>query len=112
MLHQLLLSPPVAYVLLFAVIAALSSLSKRMAFHRKGKGPSGSGAEYACGEDFKGHMAQPDYSQFFPFAFFFTILHVVALVIATVPAVDARTFAIAAVYCAGAVIGLSVLQRR
>ena len=29
---------------------------------------------------------QPDYGQFFPFAFFFTILHVVALMVATVPA--------------------------
>ncbi len=112
MLHSLLLSPPVAFALVFAAVVGLSSLSKRMAFHGKGKGSAGSGAEYACGEDFKGHMAQPDYSQFFPFAFFFTLLHVVALVIATVPSVDAGTFAIAAVYCAGAVIGLSVLQRR
>jgi NADH:ubiquinone oxidoreductase subunit 3 (subunit A) len=112
MFRQLLLSPPVAFAVLFAAIVAFSSLSRRMAFRRKGEGSAGSGAEYACGEDFKGYMAQPDYSQFFPFAFFFTILHVVALVIATVPAVDARTFAIAAVYCAGAVIGLSVLQRR
>jgi hypothetical protein len=111
MLHQLMLSPPVAFALLFAVIVAFSAFSKRMAFHAKGEGTAASGAEYACGEDFKGYMAQPDYSQFYPFAFFFTLLHVVALVIATVPAVDARTFAIAAVYCAGAVIGLSVLQR-
>jgi len=111
MMRSLLLSPPVAFALLLAVVAGLSTLSKRMAFRGRGKNPAGSGAEYACGEDFKGYMAQPDYSQFFPFAFFFTILHVVALVIATVPSVDAGTFAIAAVYCAGAVIGLSVLQR-
>jgi NADH:ubiquinone oxidoreductase subunit 3 (subunit A) len=108
---SLLLSPPVAFALLFAAVTGLSALSKRISFRNKNKNSAGSGAEYACGEDFKGHMAQPDYSQFFPFAFFFTILHVVALVIATVPSVNAGTFAIAAVYCAGAVIGLSVLQR-
>jgi NADH-quinone oxidoreductase subunit A len=110
--QSLLLSPPVAFAVLFAAVAGLSALSKRISFRSKNKNSAGAGAEYGCGEDFKGHMAQPDYSQFFPFAFFFTILHVVALVIATVPSVDAGTFAIAAVYCAGAVIGLSVLQRR
>ncbi len=106
------LSPPVAFGILLAVTALLSLLGGRLAFRRKGPKPSGSGKGYACGEDFKGHGAQPDYSSFFPFAFFFTILHVVALAVASVPAVNAGIFAIAAVYCAGAVIGLSVLQRR
>jgi hypothetical protein len=109
---HMLLSPPVAFLVLFAVAAAFSLLSRRVAFRRSGPGAKGAGAGYACGEDFQGHMAQPDYSQFFPFAFFFTLLHVVALGIATVPSVSAGVFAIAAVYCLGAVIGLSVLQRR
>jgi len=42
---------------------------------------------YACGEDIPQTMVQPDYGQFFPFAFFFTILHVVALTVTTLPAV-------------------------
>ncbi len=48
----------------------------------------------------------------FPFAFFFTILHVVALVIATVPTETIETFAIAVVYVVGAIIGLFILLRK
>jgi hypothetical protein len=106
------LSPPVAFGIVLAATGLLSLLGGRLSFRRKGGKPAGSGAGYACGEDFKGHGAQPDYSAFFPFAFFFTILHVVALAVASVPFVNAGIFAIAAVYCAGAVVGLSVLQRR
>jgi hypothetical protein len=39
---------------------------------------------YACGEDIPGRKAQYSY-HLFHFAFFFTVLHVAALVIATVP---------------------------
>jgi NADH-quinone oxidoreductase subunit A len=109
---KLLLSPPVLLALLFALAAAFSAWTARMAFKRKGDRPEHSGDGYACGEDFQGHLAQPDYSAFFPFAFFFTILHVVALVLASVPAMDAGVFAVAAVYGVGAVTGLAVLQRR
>ncbi len=67
---------------------------------------------YACGEEFDGHMIQPDYSQFFPFAFYFTILHVVALVIATVPIESIEVFTIAVIYVISALIGLFILLRR
>jgi hypothetical protein len=39
---------------------------------------------YACGEDIPGKKVQYSY-HLFHFAFFFTVLHVAALVIATVP---------------------------
>ena len=68
---------------------------------------------YACGEDMPEHACiQPDYGQFFPFAFFFTILHVVALMATTVPVETASTFVLALVYIAGAVVGLTVLYRK
>jgi NADH:ubiquinone oxidoreductase subunit 3 (subunit A) len=111
MLQQLLLSPPVAFAVLFAVIVAFSSLSKRMAFQRKGEGTAAAGSEYACGEDFKGYMAQPDYSQFFPFAFFFTILHIIALIATTVPVDALDSLTIPVFYLVGAVIALSVFLR-
>ena len=41
---------------------------------------------YACGEDMDENSFSPDYSQFFSFAFFFSIMHVVALMVATMPA--------------------------
>jgi uncharacterized protein (DUF983 family) len=67
---------------------------------------------YACGEDVPNHRLQPDYSHFFRFAFFFTIIHVVALVISTVPAASPDTYAIMVMYIAGALIGLSILFRK
>jgi NADH-quinone oxidoreductase subunit A len=74
--------------------------------------PAGLTKEYACGEDVPTAMIQPDYSQFYPFAFYFTILHVVALMIATVPVATIETSVIAVVYILGAIIGLCVLYTR
>jgi NADH:ubiquinone oxidoreductase subunit 3 (subunit A) len=108
---RLLLAPPVAFIIIFFGMVIVSALLSRCAF-RKRKNSSEGEKAYACGEDFHGHLIQPDYSQFFPFAFFFTILHVVALVVATVPAVTLETFAIALVYVAGAIIGLLILLRK
>jgi NADH-quinone oxidoreductase subunit A len=106
-----MLSPPVVFLVLLGAAWALSWLCSRCAW-RKRAHEGASRSAYACGEVLKSHMIQPDYSQFFPFAFFFTILHVVALVIATVPVETIETFAIAVVYLAGAVIGLCTLLRK
>lgn len=77
---------------------------------------NGQGEPYSCGENIPTHMIQPDYTQFFPFAFYFTILHVVALMLAIVPATTVNTFAkifiMAMIYILGAIIGLVVLYRR
>jgi NADH:ubiquinone oxidoreductase subunit 3 (subunit A) len=111
MMSTILYAPPLAFLIVLAAVMALFLLSNRCASPKR-KDAGASQKAYACGEDFKGHMIQPDYSQFFPFAFFFTILHVVALVIATVPAEDLGTFAVAAVYVVGAVMGLVILLRK
>jgi NADH:ubiquinone oxidoreductase subunit 3 (subunit A) len=82
-MESILLSPPVAFTVLFAVIALIIYLSKFIA--AKGILSAGKEEAYASGEDYKVHHVEPDYSQFFPFAFFFTIMHVVVLIVATVP---------------------------
>jgi NADH-quinone oxidoreductase subunit A len=102
--------PPIALTLMLLVAGGLSWVLSRLAY--KGKSGAGMVKPYACGEDVPDHMIQPDYGQFFPFAFFFTILHVAALMITTVPAEAVSTFVIACVYIAGAVVGLSVLYKR
>ena len=77
------------------------------------KGRTGAGAKpYACGEETPDQKVQPDYSQFFPFAFFFTILHVVALMATTIQVGTAATLCIAVIYVLGGFVGLSVLYRR
>jgi len=110
MTGELLLSPPIVFVLVLSAMVffafALSKLSLKL---KPGTIPNGLTKEYSCGEDLPTHMIQPDYSQFFPFAFYFTILHVVALMVATVPVASLETSLIAIVYIVGAMIGLFIL---
>ena len=111
-----LLMPLIAFVILLLAAGmlymgmSLLSAGKRSAKAR-GLGP------YACGEDLPTHMIQPDYGQFYPFAFFFTILHVVALTVTTVPIASVSAawvsiVIIASVYVLGAVVGLTILYRK
>jgi NADH:ubiquinone oxidoreductase subunit 3 (subunit A) len=104
---NILLSPPVAFLILLVVVVFMMYLSKFMA--AKGTVSAGKEEAYASGEDFKVHKVQPDYSQFFPFAFFFTIMHVVALIVATVPK---EISLMAYVYVFVAVLSLLILFRK
>lgn len=97
-------------MILLAALCFAYVLSK-LAFRPKSI-PEGLTKEYSCGEELPTHMIQPDYSQFYPFAFYFTILHVVALMAATVPVATIKTSLIAVVYIFGAIIGLFVLYTR
>ena len=105
-----LLIPPVAFIIVLLAVILLSRIFSILSF--KNKQSEESKESYACGEDFQEHMIQPDYGQFFPFAFFFTILHVIVLVVATIPIENMQTFAMALIYIIGAVLGLVTLLRR
>jgi len=107
----LLLSPPVAAVIVLTACLLLSALVSRMAVRPKNT-PDGARTTYACGENVQNPRLQPNYSEFFPFAFFFTILHVVALIVATAQTRTSDQVLIAVVYVAGAAIGLSILFRK
>jgi hypothetical protein len=111
MLQDLVLTPPIAFIIVFVVVLGGASLFSFFAYN-KHRNLIDAQKAYACGEEFTDHLIQPDYSQFFPFAFFFTILHIVALVIATVPTETVETFAMAITYIVGAVIGLLILLRK
>jgi len=105
-----LLVPPIAFFILLAAAGLLYWGLGRLAPKKRAQGE---GLEpYACGEDIPSHMIQPDYGQFLPFAFFFTILHVAALMVTTAAGVTAAAFAIAMVYVLGAMVGLVVLYRK
>jgi len=106
-----LLTPPLAFLVLSLAVGVIYLLVSRLAFIVK-KPPAALTKAYTGGEEVKTHRVQPDYSQFFPFAFFFTILHVVTLMLTTVPANGPGFFAIAIIYLAGALLGLSILFRR
>jgi len=110
-MNQWILSPPVAFLLILAagwVLLRTMGLLSATASRPDG----GKRKAYACGEDMKENRVQPDYGQFFPFAFFFTIMHVLALVVATVPLHDWSAVQIALGYLICLSIGLFILFRR
>lgn len=80
---EFLLSPPVAFFFFLAVAYLLYALGNKMApkLNRTG----GKLTTYACGEDIPGVKVQFGFRLFYTFALFFTIMHVAALVIATIP---------------------------
>ena len=106
----ILLSPPIAFLILLAA-AALELWSLR-ALTVKGIETFGKRKPYACGEDIQHHRLQPDYSQFFSLAFFFTIMHVVAMVITTVPVGSLSASLLAVAFTLSAAVGLAALFRK
>ena len=106
-----LISPPIVFIIVFISGLLLSYLFSRLSCRPRNIADD-VGKSYACGEENYNHTAQPDYSIFFPFAFFFTILHVIVLVVATIPIENMQTFAMALIYIIGAVLGLVTLLRR
>jgi NADH-quinone oxidoreductase subunit A len=89
---DILLSPPVAFFVLLVFALILYGLGKRMGPKLNKAG--GKLSTYACGEDIPGYKVQFGYRLFFFVALFFTIMHVAALVIATVPAGKIMIFAV------------------
>jgi len=108
---NMLLSPLAAFAIMLAAMLLfmklLSLLSYKTSVHEAGTRKS-----YACGEDAPTNLMQPDYSQFFPFAFFFTILHVFTLIVATAPVLTPQSFVMASIYILAAITGLVILFRR
>lgn len=110
-MNYLLVLPPVVFLIILAFCWIMSKLTSTIAFKETSR-PAGQCKPYACGEDLQNPRVQPDYSQFFPFAFFFTIMHVMALIITTVPIVAIRYSGNAFLYVIGGVCGLLILFRR
>ena len=104
-----LLIPPVAFFVVLALVLLQARLVSK--FAAKGSPSNGKNKSYACGEDVLDHRVQPDYSQFYSFAFFFTIMHVVVLVVATAP-VDFMSDVMAGFYILAAIVSLLILFRR
>ena len=85
-----LLSPPLAFVVLFLVVLGLFHWSGRLS--SPGKSSHGKKLSYLCGEEVdlfdtpsSGGKLRPDYRRFFGAAFFFTVIEVGVLLLATIP---------------------------
>jgi len=106
--------PPIAFGIVLLLVAGMSLYMRSLAFRGlPGVAPAaGSLKSYACGEDMEENSFSPDYSQFFSFAFFFSIMHVVVLMIATMPSAKLAELFMPALYIVGALVGLVSLLRR
>lgn len=104
--NNILLAPPVAFLVVLAVALILSRVSST--FSAEGTPSPGKTKAYACGESAYSNRVRPDYAEFFPFAFFFTIMHVVALIVTTVPA---GVYGLPLLYLLVAVLALLILFR-
>jgi NADH:ubiquinone oxidoreductase subunit 3 (subunit A) len=109
-MNKILLLPPLVFIILLVVGYVLSLSFTKLAF--KGHTSAGKLEQYACGEDIPATNQRPDYSQFFPFAIFFTIMHVVALILTTMPKDYSSGYILAAVFICSALVGLLILFRR
>ncbi len=104
---SLLLFPAVAFAIMLLLSWGLSGIAS--VFAAKGTASRGKERSYACGQDVPQNRIQPDYAEFFPIAFFFTILHVSALTIATSPKGE---WVSSVLYAAVILLALRVLFRR
>lgn len=112
MSDYLLLLPPLAFlVVLFFMWLQYLSL-KALSAGEKWPEEKGKTESYACGQHVEDSRVNPDYSQFFPFAFFFTIMHVVALVVATYPRGDFEAIYLGVFYLFSASVSLFILFKR
>lgn len=82
-LMKILYSPPVVFFLTVIVISVLSLILSRLS--AKAATGEHSLESYACGQRGFKEYVNPDYSQFFTFAFIFTAMHVLTMVVATAP---------------------------
>lgn len=105
-MNTILLVPPIAFVVYLLISYFISRLTVLTA--AKGKDLPGKRKSYACGENITQQKVQPDYRQFFPVAFFFTIMHVTALIISTEPS-DAIILPL--IYLAAAAVSIFIIFR-
>ena len=82
MLNDLLLSPLAVFVIILLVVGLLALLARKLSM--RSTPTPGKEEPYACGQNVPTGKIQPNYDDFFHFAFLFTILEVVALLIGTV----------------------------
>jgi len=78
---EIILYPPIAFGISLLSVYFFAALFSNFP-PKTVKNPEKS-KTYACGEDFPSEKVLPNYDEFYPFAIFFTILHVAGLMLAT-----------------------------
>jgi hypothetical protein len=103
--------PPVAFGVYLLLLWGLLRINLSSAV--KEGGPKGKGEPYACGEDFPAVKLVPEYGEFYPFAIFFTLIHVAGLMLATLAMAPApNAIALGGAYLIGVGAVLAILFAR
>jgi len=110
-LTLLIILPISVFALMLLFFVALAYFTGKMA-PKSENNPKGKFEAYACGEDVPEHRIRPDYGQFFPIAFFFTIMHVITLMIATSPENIIELLGISVLFLLTAYISILIIFRR
>lgn len=95
---QSLLTPPIAFLVYLLLAGALTLLGKRLA------GPDRATGIYSSGEESPQTSASPGYKPFILVAFFFAIVHLGILILATAPLNASMAF-----YLGGLLLALAAL---
>jgi NADH:ubiquinone oxidoreductase subunit 3 (subunit A) len=101
-MQDILLSPLVAFLIYFMVVAATSGLGRL--FSAKGHKTEFKTATYASGEENDPVPAAPGYRQFFVIALFFAVLHLGVLMIGS-----SDLSSVAGIYLLGLILALVAL---
>jgi len=104
---EILLYPPFAFIISLAVVLFFARLIK--GFEPKVTKNTDVSKTYACGEDFPSQKLTPSYEEFYPYAIFFTILHVAALMLMTLAFSGKIPFIIPLIYTIFVAVILSIL---
>lgn len=106
-----LILPPAVFIILVLFLLIVSYFTEKISY-KNPDNAEGKTKAYACGEDVKEHRIRPNYSEFFPFAFFFTIMHVITLMIATSPESILNSLATAILFIIVAFLSILIIFRR
>jgi len=108
-----ILFPPIIFVVSFLFIWLFSKATECLMPAADDTDKNEKESVYACGEEYEGVKAEPDYRTFFPFAVFFTIMHVAALMIATLASANtSAVMGLAIFYLILVSIVLAILYRK
>ena len=106
-MDKLVFAPPIVFLIFSAVFLVFSRSASK--YSRIGAQGEGRFDPYGCGQRNVQYYVNPDYSQFFPFAFLYTIMHVLVLVVATAP-YDAPILPI--VYVLAGILAMRIIFKR
>lgn len=110
-LDVFMILPPIVFIVLLLFFLILAFFTKKISY-KSGNNPKGKTKAYASGEDVKNHRIRPNYSEFFPYAFFFTIMHVITLIIATSPKSYKGILPISILFIIVAFLSIFIIFRR